>query len=87
MLGTFGGALEARTIEASGGKLIAEVRGEVESEGGVLMIRRVYVKFRLQAPADAQPVVERVHRIYAEKCPVYRTLRPALEIHSTYELV
>ncbi len=36
MLGTFGGALEARHIDASNGKLVAEVTGEVETEEGVL---------------------------------------------------
>ncbi|HXZ81329.1 MAG TPA: OsmC family protein [Terriglobales bacterium] len=85
MLGTFGGALEARKIDASHGKLIAHVRGEVESDGGVLVIRRVYVKFRLQAPPEARDTVERVHSIYADKCPVYRILRPAMEIQSSYE--
>ncbi len=34
-MGTFGGALEARQIDASNGKLIAEVTGEVEKEEGV----------------------------------------------------
>ena len=32
MLGTFGGALEARQIDASNGKLVADVTGEVEQE-------------------------------------------------------
>jgi hypothetical protein len=35
MLGTFEGALEARQIDASNGKLVAEVIGEVETEKGV----------------------------------------------------
>jgi hypothetical protein len=30
--------------------------------------------------------VERVHGVYAEKCPVYKTLRPAFEITSDFEL-
>ena len=33
MMGTFGGALEARQIDASNGKLTAEVTGEVEEAG------------------------------------------------------
>jgi hypothetical protein len=36
-MGTFGGALEARQINASDGKLTADVTGEVESEEGVLV--------------------------------------------------
>jgi hypothetical protein len=34
MVGTFGGALEARQIDASDGKLTADVTGEVEQEAG-----------------------------------------------------
>jgi hypothetical protein len=32
MLGTFGGALEARNIDASGGRMTGTVRGEVETD-------------------------------------------------------
>ena len=38
-MGTFGGALEARQIDASNGRLTADVTGEVEQEQGVLVIR------------------------------------------------
>jgi len=53
-MGTFGGALEARQIDASDGKLTAEVTGEVEGEGGVLVIRRIHVSMRLVAPEDTR---------------------------------
>ena len=53
MLGTFGGALEARHIDASNGKLVGEVTGEVETEEGVLVIRRIHVAMRLVAPEQA----------------------------------
>jgi uncharacterized OsmC-like protein len=80
MVGTFGSALEARKIDASGGRLSADVRGEVESEDGVLVIRRIHVAFTLRASEDVQDTVERVHGFFAEKCPVYRTLRAAIQI-------
>ncbi len=88
MLGTFAGALDARKIDAKNGRLIAEVRGEVDpDEGGVLLIRRVHVKFLLRGPEAVRDTVDRVHSVYAEKCPVYRSLRPAFEITSAWELV
>jgi len=87
MLGTFAGALDARQIDAKHGRLIAEVRGEIESDGGVLVIRRVHVRFLLKAAEDVRDTVERVHSVYKDKCPVYRSLRPAFEITSAYELV
>jgi uncharacterized OsmC-like protein len=87
MMGTFGGALEARQIDASNGKLIADVTGEVETEEGVLVIRRIHVAMRLQAPQEAKETVERVHSIYAMHCPLYRTLHKAIQLTSSFELV
>ncbi|MGI9103519.1 MAG: OsmC family protein [Terriglobales bacterium] len=86
MLGTFAGALDARKIDAKHGKLTADVRGEIESDEGTLVIKRVNVKFTLQAGEDVRETVERVHAVYKDKCPVYRTLKPAMEISSTWEL-
>jgi len=86
-MGTFGGALEARQIDASDGKLTAEVTGEVEQEEGVLVIRRIKVAMHVMAPESARETVERVHGFYAMKCPLYRTLRGAIELSSSYTLV
>ena len=83
MLGTFGGALEARQIDASGGKLSADVTGEVESEDGVLVIKRIHVDLRLNAPEDARATVDRVHGMYAMRCPLYRTLHTAIALSSS----
>jgi uncharacterized OsmC-like protein len=87
MMGTFGGALEARHIDASGGRLTANVTGEVETEDGVLVIKRILVHMRLAAPAGQREIVDRVHGLYAMRCPLYRTLHSAIALTSTYELV
>ena len=87
MLGTFGGALEARHIDASNGKLIADVIGEVETEDNVLVIRRIHVAMRLAANPDQRDQIERVHGVYAMNCPLYRTLHKAIQLSSSYELV
>src|ERR1700730_5618322 len=86
MIGTFGGALEARKIDASTGQVRAEVKGEIESDQGVLVNRKLHVRYLLDGAEQARETVERVHRVYADKCPVYRTLRPAFEITSDFEL-
>ena len=86
-MGTFGGALEARHIDASGGKLVAEVTGEVETEDNVLVIRRIHVVLLLQAAEEQRETVERVHNLYAMNCPLYRTLRNAIQLSSEYRLV
>jgi len=87
MVGTFGGALEARQIDASQGRLTADVTGEVETEDGVLVIRRVHVAMRLAAPGDARETVDRVHGVYAMRCPLFRTLHRAISLTSSLELI
>ena len=87
MLGTFGGALEARQIDASGGRLTADVTGEVETEEGVLVIRRIHVHMRLAATDHRRDTIERVHGLYAMRCPLYRTLRGSIALSSSYEIV
>jgi len=86
MLGTFGGALEARKIDASEGRLTADVRGEIENEEGVLVIRRIHIAFTLRAPEDVRQTVERVHGVFADKCPLFRTLHNAIQVTSSYML-
>ena len=86
-MGTFGGALEARQVDASNGKLVAEVTGEVEKEEGVLVIRRIHVDMRLIAPEGVREMVERAHEMYPMRCPLYRTLHNAIQLTSSFTLV
>ena len=51
----------------------------------MLVIKRIHVRLRLQAPEEARAAAERVHGFYADKCPVYRSLKDAIDI--TTELV
>lgn len=85
MLGTFGGALEARKIPASGDRLVGETIGEIETEDNVLVIRRIHIRMLLKADASQRETAERVHGMFADRCPVYRTLKSAIAI--TSELV
>ena len=86
-MGTFGGALEARQIDASNGRLTADVPGEVETEEGVLVIRRIHVAMRLAAPEDMRDKVDRVHEMYPMHCPLYRTLHKAIQLTSSWTFV
>ena len=89
MLGTFAGALDARKINAKEGRLTCDVRGEVESEGGVLVIKRVHVNTR-SARKNPNMCATRWSAymvVYAQSCPVYRSLSPAFQITSSVEIV
>jgi uncharacterized OsmC-like protein len=87
MVGTFGGALAARKIDPDEGRLTASVRGEIETEEGVLVIRRIHIAFSLNAPESVRQTVERVHGIFPMSCPIFRTLHNSIEITSSYTLV
>jgi len=46
----------------------------------VLVLKRIHVKLRLRADESQRATVERVHGIYADSCPLYRSLKPAIAI-------
>lgn len=57
------------------------------SEDGVLVIRRIHVHYKLQAPESARETVEKVHGVHHRHCPVYRSLEAAIDITTELELV
>jgi len=59
--------------------------GEIELDDNVLVIRRIHVRLKLKADDAHHETAQRVHGFFAEKCPVYRTLRDAIAI--TTELI
>lgn len=60
--------------------------GEIEeAEDHVLVIRRIHTRLLLDAPAQQRAAAERVHGVFAQFCPVYRSLHKAITI--TTELV
>jgi uncharacterized OsmC-like protein len=86
MLGTFAGALAARGISPDEGRASCITTGEVETEEGVLIIKRIHVALAIVAPEEKRETIERVHGVFADRCPVYRSLRSAIHIGSSFEL-
>lgn len=62
------------------GNLSAHATGEVELEGSVLVIKRIHVRMELRAPEKDRATAERAHGLYADSCPVYRSLKAAIAI-------
>jgi uncharacterized OsmC-like protein len=87
MAGTFGGALEARQIRACNDLLVTRVTGEVELEEKVLVIRRIHVRFELKVSPGQRETAQRVHGLFADSCPLYRTLKHAIAITSELVMV
>jgi hypothetical protein len=46
----------------------------------VLVLRRIHVRLELRAAPEHRDVAERVHGFFADGCPLYRSLRPAIGI-------
>jgi uncharacterized OsmC-like protein len=88
MVGTFGGALEVRKISAQDGKLTAEVTGDVEkAQDGVLVIKRIHIQHTLKSAAANRETAERVHGLYAERCPLYRSVKDAIPVTSDLSFI
>ena len=56
--------------------------GEIEVESKVLVIKRIKQVFHLTADEEDREKVERVLEIYADSCPVARSVRDSIEITS-----
>ena len=65
--------------------LSAETVGEVEVESKVLVIKRIKQTFRLSAGEDDRAAIERVLGVYADSCPVARSVKGSIEISSELE--
>jgi len=59
--------------------------GEVEAEGKVLVIKRIKQTFHLAANEADRETVERVLSVYADSCPVARSVKGSIEISSELE--
>lgn len=62
--------------------LYAETVGEIEAEGKVLVIKRIKQTFHLTAEENDREKVERVLGVYADSCPVARSVKASIEITS-----
>ncbi len=60
--------------------MTSEARGEVEKDGKVLVIRRIFVTYHLRIDPKNRETAERVHGFHADKCPVARTIKGCVDI-------
>lgn len=57
----------------------------METEEGVLVIRRIKVTYRLKTTEEHHVAAQRAHDVHHAKCPVYRTISGCIDI--TTELI
>ena len=88
LIGTFGGALKARGITATGDDLTADAVGEVVvDDDNVLRLRRIIVTYHLKAAADQQATAERVNAAHAKYCPNARSVAAAIDIVTEVDFI
>jgi uncharacterized OsmC-like protein len=66
--------------------LRADTVGEIEREGKVLVIKRIKQTFHLTADEGDRETIERVLGVYADSCPVARSVKGSIEITSELDL-
>jgi hypothetical protein len=69
LIGTLGQALEARDIEGHEDRLRAEAEADVEVADGIMVMRRITVRYRLRlADRDRREAAERAHAHQVRAC-------------------
>ncbi len=61
--------------------------GEVETEGKVLVVKRIKQTFHLVANENDREKIERTLEVYADGCPVARSVKGSIEITSELDFV
>jgi uncharacterized OsmC-like protein len=59
--------------------------GEIETENKVLVVKRIRQVFHLTADEKDRDTIERVLEVYADSCPVARSIKVSIEISSELE--
>ena len=68
--------------------MTSEAEGEVENDDGVLVIKRIHVRYRLRVDPDAdRAAIELGLRAPPSRCPVYRSISATIAITTELELV
>ena len=60
--------------------------GEVETEKKILVVKRIRQTFHLTADEKDREKIERVIKVYADSCPVARSIKGSIEITSELDL-
>ena len=54
----------------------------------MLVIKRIHVRYRLQLDPDAdRAAVQRAFDHHMDRCPVYRSIRDAIDVTTSLEIV
>ena len=60
--------------------------GEIETEGKILVVKRLHQTLHLTADERDREKIGRVIEVYADSCPVARSIKGSIEITSELDL-
>jgi organic hydroperoxide reductase OsmC/OhrA len=87
MLGTLNGALEVRGVSLPPDAILAEAHGVNDIRDGLPVLTRVEVRYKLRVPKSARETVDRALARHQDKCPTAATLRGAVEVRWTADVM
>ena len=53
----------------------------------MLIIKRIHIEHRLKVSEAQRQAAERVHGIYADRCPLYRSVKDSIVVTSSLTLL
>ena len=53
----------------------------------MLIIKRIHIEHKLKVPEEHRQTAERVHAIYADRCPLYRSVKTSIAVTSSLTLL
>lgn len=87
MLGTLNGGLEARGVVLPKDGLTADVEAINELKDGNILLTKIVVHYQMRIPAGTRETVERLLSKHQDKCPTAQSLKAAVDISWTADIV
>lgn len=87
MLGTLNGGLEARGVVLPRDGLTAEVEAINELKDGNILLTKIVVHYQMRIPTGTREIVERLLSKHQDKCPTAQSLKAAVDISWTADIV
>ena len=87
MLGTLNGALEARQVKLPPDAIDCRVEGVNEARDGIPVLVAIRVHYTLRIPPGTRETVDRALARHLEKCPTAVSLRGAVDVSWTAEVI
>lgn len=53
----------------------------------MLIIKRIHIELKLKGSEEQRQTAERVHGIYADRCPLYRSVKDSIAVTSSLTLL